>query len=215
MRLRALRACVWPWTMALAAVGLWLILPASARAQTGSTGPGELGLPSTTIAPAEGEAPEETPVPTTHHRTPVTHRTLASTAPVKSVPAEPARAKLLLKEDTWIYAQPSNRSAHVEQGEKGKFVMVTGTTHYFLRVKLKSGQEGYVQAAAVQVTTPADKLFMLTRDAPVLDAPNHWGKKVSEVHQGHAVHVVGVALSYLKIRMKSGLEGYIPSSALE
>ena len=122
---------------------------------------------------------------------------------------------MLLKEDTWIYAQPSNRSAHVEQGEKGKFVTVTGTTHYFLRVKLKSGQEGYVQAAAVQVTTPADKLFMLTRDAPVLDAPNHWGKKVSEVHQGHAVHVVGVALSYLKIRMKSGLEGYIPSSALE
>jgi hypothetical protein len=35
------------------------------------------------------------------------------------------------------------------------------------------------------------------------------------VHQGHAVHVVGIALSYMKIRMKSGLEGYIPSSALE
>ena len=56
---------------------------------------------------------------------------------------------------------------------------------------------------------------MLTHDAPVLDAPNHWGKKVSEVHQGHAVHVVGIALSYMKIRMKSGLEGYIPASALE
>jgi hypothetical protein len=224
MRLRALRACAWPWTMTLAAAGLWLILPAAAPAQTGSTGGGELGMPSTTIAPAEGEAPAETPPPpatTTHHRPPATHhntlasKATASAAPIKSVPAEPAHAKLLLKEDTWIYAQPSNRSAHVEQGEKGKFVIVTGTTHYFLRVKLKSGQEGYVQAAAVQVTTPADKLFMLTHDAPVLDAPNHWGKKVAEVHQGHAVHVVGIALSYLKIRMKSGLEGYIPSSALE
>jgi hypothetical protein len=208
--------------MTLAAAGLWLILPAAVPAQTGSKGGGELGMPSTTIAPAEGEAPAETPPPatTTHHRPPATHHTLASkstasAAPIKSVPAEPAHAKLLLKEDTWIYAQPSNRSAHVEQGEKGKFVMVTGTTHYFLRVKLKNGQEGYVQAAAVQITTPADKLFMLTHDAPVLDAPNHWGKKISMVHQGHAVHVVGIALSYLKIRMKSGLEGYIPSTALE
>jgi hypothetical protein len=223
MRLRALRAYVLPWTMAFAAAALWLILPAVASAQTGSTGGDELGMPSTTIAPAEGEAPAETPplVTTTHHRpTPplATHHLLASkttAAPVKSVPAEPAQAKLPLKEDTWIYAQPSNRSAHVEQGEKGKFVMVTGTTHYFLRVKLKSGQEGYVPVAAVQVTTPADKLFMLTHNAPVLDAPNHWGKKISEVHQGHAVHVVGIALSYMKIRMKSGLEGYIPSSALE
>jgi hypothetical protein len=221
MRLRALRSCVWPWTIALAAAGLWLILPTAASAQTGSTRD-DLGMPSTTIAPAEGEASRETPLPatTTHHRvTPppaAHHNMLASTAaPIKSVPAEPAHAKLPLKEDTWIFAQPSNRSAHVEQGERGKFVMVTGTTHYFLRVKLKNGQEGYVPAAAVQLTTAADKLFMLTHDAPVLDAPNHWGKKVSEVHKGHAVHVVGIALSYMKIRMKSGLEGYIPSSALE
>jgi len=221
MRLRALGVCAWPWTMALAAAALWLILPASAPAQTGSAG--ELGLPSTTIAPAKDEAPEEPPPPltATHHRattTPATHHVLASkaaSAPVKSVPVEPAEAKLLLKQDSWIYAQPSNRSAHIEQGEKGKFVMVTGTTHYFLRVKLKSGQEGYVLAEAVQLATPADKLFMLTHDAPVLDAPNHWGKKVSAVHQGHAVHVVGIALSYMKIRMKSGVEGYIPSSALE
>ncbi len=220
MRLRGLGVGARPWTMALAAAVLWLILPASAPAQTGSAGGGDFGLPATTIAPAEGEAPEQPPPPVTpHHRVtppPATHRTFASaTPPIKSVPAEPAQGKLLLKEDTWIYAQPSSRSAHVEQGEKGKFVIVTGSTHYFLRVKLRSGQEGYVLAEAVQVTTPADKLFTLTHDAPVLDAPNHWGKKVSEVHQGHAVHVVGIALSYMKIRMKSGLEGYILASALE
>ena len=137
------------------------------------------------------------------------------TAPVKAVPVEPAQARVLLKQDTWIYAQPSNRSAHVEKGEKGKFVMVTGSTHYFLRVKLKNGQDGYVLADAVQIAAPADKLFTLTHDAPVLNAPNRWGKKVSQVHQGHAVHVVGVALNYMKIRMHSGMEGYIPSSALE
>ncbi|HVB78599.1 MAG TPA: hypothetical protein VNE82_01465 [Candidatus Binataceae bacterium] len=221
MRLRGLGARAWPWTMTLVAAALWLTLPVSAPAQTGSAGGS--GLPSTTIAPAEGEAPEESPPPvTTHHRVtprpPATHHVpakKAELAPVKWVAVEPAEAKLLLKQDSWIFAQPSNRSAHVEKGEKGKFVMVTGTTHYFLRVKLKSGQEGYVLAEAVALTTPADKLFMLTHNAPVLDAPNHWGKKVSEVHQGHAVHVVGIALSYMKIRMKSGLEGYIPASALE
>ena len=210
--------------MALAAAGLWLMLPASTPAQTGSAGAGELGLPSTTIAPAEGETPEETPPPATvthRHVTPpppAPHHARASSAtaaPVKSVAAEPAQARLLLKQDTWIYAQPSNKSAQVEKGEKGKFVMVTGTTHYFLRVKLKNGEEGYVLAEAVAVDTPADKIFMLTHDAPVLDAPNHWGRKLSEVHQGHAVHVVGVALSYMRIKMKSGLEGYIPASALE
>jgi hypothetical protein len=210
--------------MAMVAAGLWLMLPAAASAQNGSAGGGDLGLPSTTIAPAEGEAPEQTPapVPTTHRRItpppPATHHARASSAmaaPVKSVAAEPAQARLLLKEDSWIYAEPSNKSAHLEQGEKGKFVMVTGTTHYFLRVKLKNGQEGYVLAEAVAIDTPADKVFMLTHDAPVLDAPNHWGRKLSEVHQGHAVHVVGIALSYMKIRMKSGLEGYIPASALE
>jgi hypothetical protein len=220
MRLRALGVCAWPCPMALAGAALLVILSASAPAQTGSGG--ELGLPSTTIAPADAEAPEEPPpVTVPHHRAtppPPPHHVLApkaASAPVKSVPVEPVQAKLLLKQDSWIYAQPSNRSAHIEQGEKGKFVMVTGTTHYFLRVKLKSGQEGYVPAEAVQVATPTDKLFALTHDAPVLDAPNHWGRKVSAVHQGHAVHVVGVALGYMKIKMKSGLEGYIPSSALE
>jgi uncharacterized protein YgiM (DUF1202 family) len=220
MRLRGFRACVWPWTMALAAAGLWLMLPVAVPAQTGSESKGELGLPSTTIAPAEGETPQAPPPVTTHHRTPAPaihhpHVSSAMTAPVKSVPVEPAQAKVLLKQDTWIYAQPSNKSAHVEKGEKGKFVMVTGSTHYFLRVKLKNGQDGYVMADAVEIAAPADKLFTLTHDAPVLNAPNRWGKKMSQVHQGHAVHVVGVALNYMKIRMHSGMEGYIPSSALE
>jgi hypothetical protein len=220
MRLRGHGAYAWPWTIALVVAGLWLTLPSSAPTQTPSAVGSEIGLPATTIAPAEGEVPTvPPPAPvTTHHRATPPHHVLASktiAAPVRSVPVEPAQARLRLKEDTWIYAQPSNRSTHVEKGDKGKFVIVTGSTHYFLRVKLKSGQEGYVMAEAVELATPADKLFTLTHNAPVLDAPNHWGKKVFEVHQGHAVHVVGVALSYMKIKMSSGLEGYIPSSALE
>ena len=157
---------MWPWTMALAAVGLWLIF-AGVGASSDRIGrvQASWGSPSTTIALAEGEAPEETtPVPTTHHRrTPVTrpHRTLASLAtapPVKPFPAELARAKLLLKEDTWIYAQPSNRSgAHAPAGaEKGFSATGDGTTHYFLRVKVESGGAGLrAGRSGPRSTTPA------------------------------------------------------------
>jgi hypothetical protein len=49
----------------------------------------------------------------------------------------------------------------------------------------------------------------------VLARPNKWSKQLAEVHQNHDVHVVGVALDYMRIRMKSGLEGYIRIGALE
>ncbi|MGC1192849.1 MAG: hypothetical protein WA861_19875, partial [Candidatus Binatus sp.] len=89
------------------------------------------------------------------------------------------------------------------------------STHYYLQVKLKSGQTGYIDPSAVELVRPADKVFMLTHDAGVLDKPNRWAKKLAEVHQGHNVHVVGLSLNYMRIRMKSGLEGYIPMTALE
>ena len=219
MRLREFCAYGWPWMITLAAAGFWVMLPASALAQA-SGGGGVGGLPATSILPNEGAAPAPTPTPTRHRvkPAPAVHHapaTTASAAAVKTVSVEPAQARLRLKEDTWIYTKPSSKSAHIQKGEKGKFVMVTGSTRYFMRVKLKSGQEGYVLAQALEIVAPADKLFTLTHNAPVLDAPNRWGKKLSEVHQGHAVHVVGIALNYMKIKMRSGLEGYIPVSALE
>lgn len=237
MRSRAVRAFAWRGAVALAAAGLWLMLPGLAQAQSGSSGGSGIteapiggatdeGLPATTIAPAEEAAPAPAPSPVPRRRTPTTrraataHRATASAAPVKAgqplkFEVEPAQARLRLKKDTPIYAQPSNKSRQLEQGQAGKFVVVTGSTHYFLRVKLKSGQEGYVLIDTVDMVSPADKLFMLTHDAPVLDAPNRFGKKLAEVHHGHAVHVVGISLNYLKIKMHSGLEGFIPSSALE
>jgi hypothetical protein len=220
MRLGAILRQARRWEFILAAALMWVALPNWASAQAGA-GKDKLGLPAMTIAPADDSATPVAPVPPMHHRAAqpaANHRVFASKAmqsPVKSVPVEAAEARLLLKENTWVYAEPSNRSARVEPGVKGKFVNVTGSTHFFLRVRLKDGQEGYVLADTVQLTTPSDKLFMLTHDAPVLDAPNHWGRKVAEVHHGHAVHVVGIALNYMRIRMKSGVEGYIASPALE
>jgi len=128
---------------------------------------------------------------------------------------EPAHALVKLNNDTAVLAKPDKTSKQIQQAQSGKFIDVTGATHYFLQVKLKSGETGYIDPAAVELVKPTDKIFTLTSDSAVLEKPNKWSKKLSEVHKGHNVHVVGVALDYTKIRMKSGLEGYIPMSALE
>ena len=97
----------------------------------------------------------------------------------------------------------------------GKFVIVTGITSSYVRVQLKNGSTAYIPASAVTLTRPADKIFQLTADAPVLSEPSQYGKKISEVHRGHDVHVVGLSLNYMKIRMRDGVEGFIPVTALE
>ena len=181
-------------------------------------------VPATSIVPSGGEsgaapakspAAAKTPVaaapakskPAVHHRT--TRTTVHETE------VEPAKARLKLIEDTWVYSQPSKKSKQLEHVTKDKYVNVTGSTHNYLQVKLKDGQTGYLDPAAVSLVAPTDKVFVLTKDASVLDQPNRFGKKLAEVHKTKNVHVVGLALNYMKIRMKNGLQGYIPITALE
>ena len=120
----------------------------------------------------------------------------------------------MIKAD-WVYSSPAKSSKHLEQLQVDKLINVSGSTHYFLRVSLKNGETGYIDPASVDILKPIDKIFRLSHDAAVLDKPNRWGKKLSEVHTGHDVHVVGLALNYARIRMKSGLEGFIPLTAME
>ncbi len=213
----------------IAAVVASLALSAPAFA----AGIGEEDVPSTSIVPAEGPsgvAPANPPASATSP-TPPSGKTsmpppagLKPAAPshhvssrnsVREPEIEPAQARLKVLEAQPVYSAPAKSSKHIEQLSPGKFVDVTGSTHYYLQVKLKSGQTGYVEPSAVELVKPADKVFVLTHDAGVLDKPNRWGKKLAEVHQGHNVHVVGLSLNYMRIRMKSGLEGYIPMTALE
>ena len=217
----------------------WTATPLTlALAQTGSESPNT--LPDTKIAPAPGEessspaaaperpaaapsetapemaAPEVPPPSPVHHKT--HHRSAKPavvTASATETEVEPAHARMKLKEDAWVFTRPTKSSKHVERVHADKYVEITGTTRNYLRVKLKSGQEAYLPISAVEITRPADKIFQLTSNAPVLSEPSHWGKKLSEVHKGHSVHVVGVSLNYMKIRMKDGVEGYIPTTALE
>lgn len=152
-------------------------------------------------------------MPPPKHMTPVHHA--SSKNSVHGPEIEPAQARLKVLEDSPVYAAPAKSSKHIEQLTRDKFVEVTGSTHYFLRVNLKSGQTGYIEPSAVELVKPVDKVFVLTHDAAVLDKPNRWAKKLSEVHASHNVHVVGLSLDYMQIRMKSGLEGFIPMTALE
>jgi hypothetical protein len=193
---------------------------------------GEEDVPATSIVPAGGEsapAPVNSPYsagtpsapaaggllyvpppvskPASHHA--------SSRNSVREPEIEPAQDRLKVLQEAPVYSKPAKSSKHIEMLSPDRFVIVTGSTHYYLQVKLKNGQTGYIDPSAVELVKLADKVFVLTHDAGVLEKPNRWGKKLAEVHQGRNVHVVGLSLNYMKIRMKSGLEGFIPTTALE
>jgi hypothetical protein len=151
--------------------------------------------------------------PTASHSSARRHATPPE--PTYSAAVEPTHAMLKLKKDAWAYAGPETSSRTIERVRAGKFLDVTGSTHHYVQVKLKNGSIGYVPLSAVDLTRAEDKIMRLSTDAPVLSQPNRYGKKLSEVHQGHDVHVIGVSMNYVRIRMKSGLEGYIPMTAAE
>src|SRR5690348_8063665 len=169
---------------------------------------------SMSVVPEEGpssaapsEAGAAAPAPA---KKPVHHA--KKTEPVE---VEPASARLRIAHDAWIFSGPSKWTKHITRARAGKFVQVTGSTRYYLQVHLKDGQTGYISPSDVDLVKPSDKVFQLTQDAAVLEAPNHWSKKLSEVHRGHNVHVIGVSLNYMQIRMKSGTVGFIAATALQ
>jgi hypothetical protein len=160
-----------------------------------------------TEAPAPSEAGAAAPAP----KKKVVHHHHQAAPPE----VEPATARLRVNKEGWFYAEPSKTSKKIERATVGKFADVTGSTRYYLQVHLKSGQTGYILPSDVDLVKPTDKIFVLTQDAAVLEAPNHWAKRLAEVHRTHDVHMIGIALNYAQIRMKSGLIGFIPMSALQ
>jgi hypothetical protein len=184
-----------------------------------SAAPATKIVPSDEIAPPEGAGEETAPAEegaggttgTPPAKPRVHHHHVASRPPE----VEPATARLRVTQNGWIYAGPSKSSKKIEKNTVGKFVNVTGSTRYYLQASLKNGETGYIPIGDVELVRPTDKIFMLTQDAAVLEAPNHWARKLAEVHRSHNVHVIGLALNYMQIRMKSGLTGFIPVSALQ
>ncbi len=201
----------------------------AAHAAGPSAAPSDEGVPETSVVPAEGGAAspgaaapspaeaEMTPGPVGAPTAEAHHMAASHHAP--AVPThfdvEPADAVVKVIKADWVYSEPAKTSKHLEPLQPDKFVRVTGSTHYFLRVHLKNGQTGYIDPATVEILKPIDKIFHLSHNAAVLEKPNKWSKKLSEVHEGHDVHVIALALNYAQIRMRSGLEGFIPLSSME
>ena len=171
-----------------------------------------LGMSLILVTSAFGQTPDAPPPPAPPAPT---HRTHHVTHHAEDPDVEVASGRLQLKEDAWAYGRPSRWSKTIERVHAPKFVIVTGWTPHYIQIKLKNGETGYISPAAVNLVSGTDKEFMLTTDSPVYSAPNRFGKKLAEVHRGHNVHVIGIALNYLKIRMKEGIEGFIPETAVE
>ena len=182
-----------------------LVSVTQARSQTGDAG--FPTSPTMTEAPAAtGSVPAAAPTAKPRRAT-----SLASA----EAEIEPASGRLKLKKDSDVYSRPSRLSKKIRRVHAGKYVKVTGATRYYLRVRLKDGIVGYVPTSVVELVRPVEKQFILTANSPVYSEANRWAKHMAQVHKGHNVHVVGITPNYIKIKMKSGLEGFVPIAAVE
>jgi Tfp pilus assembly protein PilF len=60
-----------------------------------------------------------------------------------------------------------------------------------------------------------DKKFLLTHDSPVYQSTATNSPVVAQVHHGRLVHVTGISGDWLRVRLKTGVVGFIPTSAAE
>lgn len=77
-------------------------------------------------------------------------------------------------------------------------------------------------AAATPEATPAplkikrlNKLFLLTKNSPVYESPDTTSRQVAKVTRRKYVHVIGITGNFLQIKLRSGIVGFIPTSAVE
>ena len=62
---------------------------------------------------------------------------------------------------------------------------------------------------------PLNKVFLLTKNSPVYQNPDTTSAVVGEVHRKKYVHVVGIAGSYLQVKLRNGTVGFVPEAAAE
>ena len=202
-------------------IAFLLLAPLPSLAQNSESAP---AAPPSEAPPPEVAPPYATPetAPASapvHHKKRIAkkhHKRHKTAHPAVETMVEPANARLKVNTDgAPIYARASRSSEQIGTLSADKFVQVTGSTKSYLQVQLKDGRVGYIQPSSVLMVTPYDKQFLLTSDSPVYAVPNQGGEKLAEVHRGKYIHVIGQALSYLKIRMKNGTEGYVPMTAAQ
>jgi hypothetical protein len=96
-----------------------------------------------------------------------------------------------------------------------KYVQVTGLAADYVRVRLRDGTTGYIAIEAVNLVSPVAKIFRVVHNSPVFGKASRYSSRVAEVRTPGQVNVIGVAPNYLKVRMRSGVEGFVPAAAFE
>jgi tetratricopeptide (TPR) repeat protein len=60
-----------------------------------------------------------------------------------------------------------------------------------------------------------NRKFLLTHDSPVYESPQDSANVVAQVHRGRYVRVTGISGGWLRIQMRSGTVGFVPTTAAE
>jgi tetratricopeptide (TPR) repeat protein len=69
--------------------------------------------------------------------------------------------------------------------------------------------------AAKHKLKPLNRKFKLTKNSPVYQGADSSTSVVGQVHQGHLVHVTGIAGDWLQVTLRNGTVGFIPVTAAE
>jgi tetratricopeptide (TPR) repeat protein len=72
-----------------------------------------------------------------------------------------------------------------------------------------------VASVAEEVKGVKPRRFLLSHDSPVYHEAKSGSQVVAQVHRGKYVMVTGIGDKWLRIRMRSGLVGFIPTTAVE
>lgn len=190
---------------------------AAAPATSGSTVPA-LPLPLTApgpSVPSNASAPVTPGGSATSAALPRPRPTVRHRVTIRAEEVEPAQGRLKLNSDSPVLSAPAQGSRSVAQVHATKYVIVTGLTANYVRVQLRDGTVGYVPNEAVDLVKPADKVFSVIHNSPVYEKPSRYSRQVAEVHTPGRVQVTGIAPNYMKVRMRSGVEGFVPENAFE
>ncbi|HLH77140.1 MAG TPA: hypothetical protein VKV28_10075 [Candidatus Binataceae bacterium] len=128
---------------------------------------------------------------------------------------EPANARVEVLKAEPVYEHPNLQSRHLRRMTPGNFIRITGATPGFLRVSLKNGDTGYIEPDSVRLVKPMKRVFRVTLDTPVFAAPNRWARHVGAVRASRYVNVTGMALGYMRVRLKDGTVGFIPKVSVQ
>ena len=131
---------------------------------------------------------------------------------------------------TAIGLSPSNAQAHLAlanllQSQAGRQAEADAelSTAKILDPKLAEAPAaaGSPESAPTQAASgggkvkPLNKVFLLTKNSPVYESPDTTSSVIGQVHKKKYVHVVGLAGSYLQIKLRNGTVGFVPEAAAE